>query len=269
MPWTRETPWRQGSIVPLGAAISLGLIGEHHSSEKLAIVISHDCDLANEIEEEPDVEIVVGTQIEDCLPDKTHAKNVRILHLEIDTATGKKAVELVARNRVAIPKSRMASFGPDREYLLGKAELGTLRSWLAARYKRASIPDGLQSLIKDIFQDVAKKKERPHALRGIWVDFDPDLDRLLPGEHYELWIVVVYSTAEAGSKAVAEDAVRQIKDKFERKYHKGGVWTGLDLRECVARSDTEFTYYDTYRYKLFRLEYLSLRTGASDELGNE
>jgi hypothetical protein len=269
MPWTRETPWRQGSVVPSSHAVNLGLVAEHHSPEKFAIVISHDCDLANDIEDEPDVEIIVGTSIEACLPDKTHAKNVRILHIEIDGPGGRQAVELVARKKVPIPKSKMVGFGPDKAYSIAAEELGTLRSWLAARYKRASIPDGLQNLIKDIFHDIAKKKERPRALRGIWIDFDPDVEHLPSGEKYELWIVVVYSTSEEGSKAVAEDAIKQIKDKFERKYRKGGVWTGLDLRECVARSDTEFTYYDTHRYKLFRLEYLSLRTGSPGETGNE
>ena len=101
------------------------------------------------------------------------------------------------------------------------------------------------------------------------IDFDPDLDHLGSGEKYELWIVVVYATSENGSRAVAEEVVKQIQEKLERKYRKGGVWTELDLRECVSRSDTDFTYYDTYRYKLSRLEYLSLRTGASDEVGNE
>jgi hypothetical protein len=122
----------------------------------------------------------------------------------------------------------------------------------------------LQALIKDIFADVAKKKERPLALRGIWIDFEPDTDHLPEGEKYELWIAVVYSTSVEGSKTVAEEVAKEIKSKLEKKYTNE-----LDLRECVVRSDTEFTYYDTYRYKVFRLEHLSIRTGASLEVGDE
>jgi len=268
-PWTRETPWRQGTVVPLDHAISIGLVSKKQLSPKIAIVVSHDCDLAQEIEVEPNVEIILGKSIDACRPDKTHAKNVRILHIEISGPSGRTAVELVAQDKISISKAQLADARPDNTFSIDKDELAILRSWLAARYKRASIPDGLQTLIKDIFEDVAKKKERPRALRGIWIEFDPDLDHLPDGDKYELWIVVVYSTSEEGSKAVAEEVANQIRSKFEKKYRKNGVWTELDLRECVARSDTEFTYYDTYKYKAFRLEHLSLRAGTPDESGNE
>jgi hypothetical protein len=239
------------------------------SSTKIAIVVSHDCDLANEIEEEPNVEIIVGTLVGSCLPDKTHAKSVRILHIEISGPGGRKALELVAKNKISVHKGKMSNFGPDTAYSTDKAELETLRSWLAARYRRASIPDGLQDLVKDIFLETAKRRDRPRALRGIWIDFEPDLNHLQDGEKYELWVVVVYSTSEANSKSVAEEAAKQIQSKLEKKYRKNGVWTRLDLRECVARSDTEFTYYDTYRYRQFRLEHLSIRIQAASEIGNE
>ena len=267
-PWTRETPWRQGSFVPREAAISLALMDDADSAKKLAIVVSHDCDLANEISEEPNVEIIVADRIPACLSDKTYAKNVRILHIDIEGPGGRSALELVARNKVSIPKSQLASFGPDAAYSIGKPELDTVRSWLAARYKRASIPDGLQVLVKDIFEDVAKKRDRPRALRGIWIDFEPDADHLEAGDKYELWVVVVYSSSDGGAKSVAEETAKQIERKFKNKYWKDGKWAGLELRECTVRSDTEFTLYDTLRYKLFRLEYLSIKAGTPVEMGN-
>ena len=266
--WSRETPWRQGSVVPAAQAISLKLVDKKGSS-KIAIVISHDCDIANDIEDEPDVEVIVGTLIKSCLPDKTHAKNVRVLHISIEGPGGQRALELIAKNRAGVSKHKMSRFGPDEGYSIGRTELETLRSWLAARYRRATIPDGLQALVRETFEEIAKRKDRPTALRGIWIDFEPDLDHLEDGEKYELWVVVVYSTAEDGAKEVASETVKQLEEKLKRKYFKGGVWTKLDLRECVTRSDTEFTYYDTYRYRLFRLEHLSLRVEADAETGNE
>ena len=170
---------------------------------------------------------------------------------------------------MVLPSLSVSASNPDEGYSITKDELKTLRSWLAARYQRASIPDGLQALIREAFEEVAKKKERPRALRGIWIDFEPDSDVLKPGERYELWVAVVYSTSEAGSKDVAEEAANQIESKLKKKYFKNGVWSQVDLRECTARADTDFTYYDTYAYKLFRLEHLSLRAGASTETGNE
>lgn len=267
--WDRNTPWRQGSVIPPAQAVSLGLVDKKQSSSKITIVVSHDCDLANAVEEEPHVEVIVGTLIASCLSDKTHAKNVRILHIDIEGLGRRKHLELAAKNKMSIPKELMSSFGPDKTYSISKTELEVLRSWLAARYRRASIPDDLQGLVKEIFEDLAKKGDRPKALKGIWIDFEPDSDHLEKGERYELWIVFVYSTSVEGSKTVVEDMAKQAQSKFEKKYRKDGVWTKLDLRECVAKADTEFTYYDTYSYKLFRLEYLSLRAYAPPEIGNE
>jgi len=249
--------------------MQLGLLEKAQFSKSIAIVASHDCDLANDIEDEPRVEIVVGTPLESCDANRTHAKNVRTLHIELDGPTGRKAFEIQARSKTSVAKRDLARLGPDTAYSLRGADLDTLRAWLAARYRRASIPDGLQALIKDAFEQAAKKQERPHALRGIYIDFEPDSDRLPTGEKYELWVTVVYSTSEEGSKAVADETAKQIENKFKKKYCKEGVWTGIDLRECVARSDTEFTLYDTFRYKLFRLEYLSIRVGAELEVGIE
>jgi hypothetical protein len=265
--WTRETPWRQGSTIPSERAVRLGLLDQAHCSTSIAIVASHDCDLANGIEDEPTVEVLVGTPLESCDANRTYAKNVRVLHIELDGPTGRKAFEIHAHSKRSVAKRRMTGFGPDDAYSLRGDDLDIFRAWLAARYKRASIPDGLQALIKDTFEQAAKKKERPHALRGIWIDFEPDSDKLPTGEKYELWVSVVYSTSEEGSKDVAEETANQIETKFKTKYCKEGVWTGIDLRECVARSDTEFTLYDTFRYKLFRLEHLSIRAGAPLEVG--
>ena len=268
-PWTRETSWRQGSVLASENAVRLKLISRSQRSQRLAVVVSHDCDLASDIEDEPKVEVIVGSRIDKCLPDKAHAKNVRVLHIEMNEPIERIALELLARNKISIPKIQMASFGPANDYSIDKVELDTLRIWLAARYRRATIPDGLQALIKDVFTEVAKKGDRPRALRGIWIDFDPDLDKLERGEKYELWVVVVYSTSEDGSKAVAEDAAAQIEDKFRKKYWKNGNWTEIELRQCTVRSDTEFTLYDVSKYKLFRLDYLSLRAGQPPDTSNE
>lgn len=269
-PWTRETPWRQGSVLPSPQAVALGLIDMAQSSRQIAVVVSHDCDLAAEIEGEPNVELIVGSLIASCGSDKTHAKNVRVLHIEISVQGGPRAaLELVAKNKLSVRKAKMSSFGPDAAYSIDRQELGTLRSWLAARYRRASIPDGLQDLVRNIFQDSAEKGDKPKAVRGIWIDFEPDSDQLEVGEKYELWVAVVYSTSVANSKSVAEQTAKQIQTKLEKKCRKNGVWSGLELRQCVARSDTEFTYYETYKYRLFRLEHLSIRAQAASEIGNE
>jgi hypothetical protein len=55
--WTRNMPWRQGHLLPPEA---LSLL-ENPRQHEYAVVISHDCDLANEnLELEPHVEVLLG-----------------------------------------------------------------------------------------------------------------------------------------------------------------------------------------------------------------
>jgi hypothetical protein len=238
--WTRETRWRQGSVLTPECVTKLKLPGKDGAT--VAVVVSHDCDIASDIEVEPNIEVLVGRRIDTCSADNAHAKNIRKLHFELNGPTGRTAWEILAQDKISIPKQQLVDFQPDSTYSIAKDELETLRTWLAARYKRATIPDGLQRLVKDVFMDVGKKGDRPRALRGIWIDFEPDLDQLRDGEIYELWVVVVYSSSEADAKKIAEETAKQIREKFEKRYLKGKKWSEMELRECVIRSDTEFTH---------------------------
>ena len=44
--WGRDTPWRQGHALTSKSSAALGLVPAEAADSKLAIVISHDCDLA-------------------------------------------------------------------------------------------------------------------------------------------------------------------------------------------------------------------------------
>lgn len=84
--WTRLTPWRQGSVVPSEAAVNLQLVKPEEAEAAVVIVISHDCDLANDnLETEPYVEVIIGRRIDKTNGNCTAAKSARILHLELQT----------------------------------------------------------------------------------------------------------------------------------------------------------------------------------------
>ena len=82
--WTRDTPWRQGHVLPLEAIQTLRLAHPDAPDSTCAVVISHDCDLANDdLQIESSVEIIIG-----CHPTKVDgnyfwAKNPRILQLDV------------------------------------------------------------------------------------------------------------------------------------------------------------------------------------------
>jgi hypothetical protein len=118
--------------------------------------------------------------------------------------------------------------------------------------------------VKQIFEDVFKKSDRPRALDKIYIDFEPDSEELAAGEKYELDVVLVYDSQQVGSKEVAEKAASQLKLRFEKKYLKDKIWTQLELRGETI-SNTSFTLFDVQRHKQLRLEYLSIRLGSTAE----
>ena len=62
--WTRDTNWRQGHILPQDAAACFGLTNAADPGSTCAVVIAHDCDLANDsLEAEPYVEVIVGRTV--------------------------------------------------------------------------------------------------------------------------------------------------------------------------------------------------------------
>jgi hypothetical protein len=263
--WERDSPWRQGHIIPPKLAAKLKLIPKNDPHQKFAVVVSHDCDIACELAGEPHIEVIVGTRLESCRPEHMNAKHVRVLDLEFVVPQGKMALELVATEKRTVNKMAFQGYQPDPNFALPDKELQALRSWLAARYRRAVIPDGLQTLVKEIFEDTFKKSGRPRALDRIYVDFEPDVEELPPGEKYELTVVLVYDSQEIGSKEIAEQTAERLITLFRKKYLKGGVWTGVELRGCEVKTDTSFTLFDVKVLKQVRLEYLSLRAELPGE----
>ena len=79
--WSRTIGWRQGHILPDEAVTALGLAS---GADALVMVISHDCDLANEnLDIEPFVEVIAGKRLTAPDPNLADLKSPRTLHLAI------------------------------------------------------------------------------------------------------------------------------------------------------------------------------------------
>jgi hypothetical protein len=225
------------------------------------MVISHDCDLADDdLDAEPLVEVVIVRPIEMCDGNFTHAKSTRTLHLEVTKNGRLLPCELHANRKATVTKTSLARFVPDADYSLAQGGKIVLQSWLAARYKRAPFPDNLMvclDKIRDLLQDIGKKSGT--AIIGFFISFEPDKEDLEQGERYELSFSVVYSVEVNGARAIAEDAAKRINAKLERHFKIGGVWKKVELVNCAALSETEFTYFDLTHASQYRLEYISLR----------
>ncbi|MCU7885462.1 MAG: hypothetical protein KZQ82_14820 [Candidatus Thiodiazotropha sp. (ex Lucinoma annulata)] len=259
MPWGRETKWRQGLILDSENLHALG--HAEQGTESIGIAISHDCDIANDsLESEPAVEFVIGNIIEEPNGHYTFAKNPRILHIPIEVTENTQQLELHAPNKVTINKEHLAEFEPSRIHIVDRRALTVLKTWLALRYDRHSLPNSLVERLRpvlNLLQKIGKKDAL--SLIGYWLDYTPFETELPPEEAYELWLNIVYAADEEKAEAVATKAAAQVNDKFHELIDNNKEAGNVELVHCKALSDEEFTMFDMRENIEYNIDHISLK----------
>lgn len=265
--WTRQTQWRQGSLLPAKSAIALKLVQEAESEHFVFIATSHDCDIANaNLRIEPTVEFIRGEVVDKIDGSFTRAKNARILHLEFDTPTGKIAVEFNIRERFDVGKEALADYLPEDNWShCSRMGLGSLRWWLAARYFRSSFPDSFEKhLVQTKLDERIDKLLSPlgDAVYGIFflVD-DGSGNNRSDDDTYELRAFVVYDSESDEKQIVAiQKAAKDIDAAFRAKLQdsRSRHWGKIEMVSCGAVSDESFSYANSRIFKQWRLEHRSL-----------
>ncbi|WNB74836.1 hypothetical protein [Methylomonas koyamae] len=266
--WTRDTPWRQGHILTDEAAKAFGLSHPESPDSTCVVVISHDCDLANDaLQVEPDVEVIVGRHLPKGDGNYFWAKAPRKLHVDVlkhGTAT---VVELAATAKQILPKHALVAFSPDAAYSLPGKSLSALRSWLAVRYNRAAFPDLFVSRLSECKVDkrLAKIIEPVgNLLSAVYFEVDggTEVDHS-DGSPYELKIVLAYPPGDDPEQAAddvekLETAITQI---FEEKHfdHTTGEWNGISLKQCISISEDDLRVSRARLLTQWRLEYMTLK----------
>lgn len=265
----RDTPWRQGSVIPQADAIAVGLFDEASSRHKRALVITHDCDLPND--KELEVEIMVGDVVDKLNKPFARARNVRRLHLAFDMPSGtQQYLDLQITARQCISKSLIAGAKPDRAWVLSDEEKRALKQWLAARYGRPAFPNAFETYLR---KNVSKKEtvedrlgtslEKVSAhLVGVFFDLGENRAvELADGTPYDLRITVVYDASEGGQPArlAAEAVVSGIREIFHLAYGPPEAATEIALESCEAVADIRFPIADLRKVDQWRAEYISLR----------
>lgn len=260
--WTRETPWKQGSALTESASLSLALVEPELKNTHIAIVVSHDCDIAEDnLDNEPSVEIIIGKLVDEADPNLTHAKSPNRLHLEIIQQDEAKFIELLATQKRHVSKDSLTALKPDSRIALSSQSREILQAWLASRYRRAAFPDALNAhliLLRETLQKIGKKN--PKAVIGFYIYFEPDSEVTDPSEPYEVWLVIVFDHLIDGAEEFAMEASRKIVARMEAKFRTNVGWHGVELRSCDTCSDEEFSLYSAMTFKSYPLEYLSLRS---------
>ncbi|MBM1142718.1 hypothetical protein GN155_002930 [Alcanivorax sp. ZXX171] len=250
--WTRDTPWRQGSLIGRDDLISLGVdVEEWHEA---AVVISHDCDLAHDrLEHEPWAELILLQRLRQYDPNLAHGKNPRQLHFAV-AGCGSEPLHfgIHARDRFKLDKNALATREPVPELYPDPVNLEILRRWLADRYRRQALPDVLSARMKPVTDFITRQAKREvTTLIGIWLAVDPMTD-LDDGDPYEVDLYFVYSIDEPQ----AMDAAVSLADKTRQRC---GEVEGIYLGECEAVGEDSFTLRDMRRTVELKIEYLSYR----------
>jgi hypothetical protein len=263
--WSRETPWRQGHLLTAEAASTLGLLHPAVPERTLAIVATHDCDLAQSPAAEPSVEVVVGRSLDKADGNFTHAKVPRRLHLTFEGDVPCLA-EFEVTNKVNVEKAKLGEFTPCAESYLSAESTSTFQLWLASRYRRSAFPDEFERRLKDqkLAEKIAKAL-KPHGdlIAGVFFDVDEgqDATREGPQDLYTLDIYILYpveSDADAAETA-AQKAADVIKSAFtERLFKPTRTWQDIELRACEVVAESVLTYQQFKQLKRWRLDHLSL-----------
>ena len=75
--WDRRTPWRQGHVLTAETVAALGLVSDQDPVDPLVVVVSHDCDLAQDPTVEPAVEVIIGCRVDKADPEFDAKCNTR------------------------------------------------------------------------------------------------------------------------------------------------------------------------------------------------
>ncbi|MYB33642.1 MAG: hypothetical protein F4X92_00630 [Gammaproteobacteria bacterium] len=252
MPWKRETPWHQGSVLNSRDFACIGL-GE--AKNRVSVAISHDCDITQEdLRVEPHVEFIIGRCIEEVDGNHTYAKNPRTLHFTIKHKTNNVHIELLAVEKIRISKDDLCGMKPDTDWHIGDDALWILQNWLATRYKRQSLPDALVKRLRPATELLQKLgKQHSHDVLGYWLDYEPFSMELPLDQPYEIWMYVVYNTDNKDAEIKAKKIAGSLKKKLQSLESDK-----ILLQNCEVYSEEEFTLRDLRSNIHFRLDHISL-----------
>jgi hypothetical protein len=267
-PWTRDMTWRQGHVLSDAAMDALDLRNAAEPAVCCAVVITHDCDLANDnMAAEPDVELIVGRVVNAPNGNFLWGKAPRTLHLSMRHKGEVVTVELVATRKVLLPKDALAAYQPNDDFALEPKALAVMRSWLSSRYQRAAFPDAfVQRMRATKFDEKLAKTVEPYGDLISFIYFvldDGAMSEHAEGEPYKLSIVLVFAPGDEPEMSAerADEVADKVTDTAEARLSHQGTNTGqIVLESCIAVSEDDLPVSKTRLLMHWRLEHMSLRS---------
>lgn len=261
--WTRDTPWRQGCVLPEEAVERLQLTHSTDAANTCVVVISHDCDLANaNLDTEAAVEVIPGRIVDAADGNFLGGKSPRALHLKMRRGEDDVVVELLINAKATVRKVQLAEHQPDSRFTLDSRELRTLQRWLASRYFRAAFANHFVDRMKasGASAHLANALKRKGSfISAVYFDIKggPQIERA-PDDAYELTIVLMFTPGanpeESGRRV--EELADTIEDGLRAKLIPRH---GIKLMDCFPISEDDITVSRARALSEWQLEYMTLR----------
>lgn len=229
------------------------------------MVISHDCDLANDrLEVEPAVELILGRIVDTANGNLVGGKSPRALHMKMKRDEEDVVVELLTTAKRVVLKVDLAEYQPDSRFALGPRELRTLQRWLAARYFRTAFANNFVDRMNAArasahLADALKRKGS--LISAVYFDIKggAQVERA-PDDPYELTVVLMFppGTNPEESERQAEQLANTIGDGLRGKLTPPH---GIKLNDCFAISEDDLPVSRAKALSEWQLEYMTLRSG--------
>lgn len=238
------------------------------------VVISHDCDLAQPVESEPVVEVIVGRFVAGKIDGNfSHCKNPRRLHVACSGGPHACALSLDAGSKRSLAKESaeeahgLAAHVPCELRRMAVRERRLMQRWLAARYLRTAFPDEFDRRLHKctgVAERLGKAfKETGKFVVAVFFDVDAGEELVRDGEDdpYELQVTLLYSTAEdpGAAEAAAASAAERVREIFEQGCFIAGVWRWIELLGVDVISDRALTYADSVELTKWNADHVSLK----------
>ncbi len=254
------TAWRQADLLNPDDAVALGLVDASQRDTRRVMVISHSCDLARDGADEPQVEMLIGTLVDEQRATSRNGHSIGRLHLELEASPSKEWVEYLIGARKTLDKSALLQLEPWPDRYTSE-QRRVLQRWLAQRYARSEFPDAFiewlkQSGVDRRFEDLGKSYT--DSLVGIYFDLEDDTERTDATDPYALGIQLVYDAGDAEHAQRAESAAEKLTDLFTRRCLKAGRWEWIELLYCEAISDEVFSLRAARTFRRWRFEHRSV-----------
>jgi hypothetical protein len=263
--WGRDTPWRQGSLVSASDLLTAGVTLAGGEEGVVGVVASHDCDIANSPDIEPNIEIVLARLDQPENGNFSHGKNSRTLQINVHREGESHArAELSAVQKISVSKNNLIGV-PVGETLGDDKQI--LQRWLASRYRRSAFSDDFDQRLDNTklrakLLDILKK--HPSYIGGIFFEVDDGEEVAHAGEDdpYALRIHVLYVTNSDPqlAKTDAEAVCTKITDAFKGKCFQKGAWKWIELADCKSISDEALSLAQSSRWQRWNADHISYRT---------